>query len=262
MADRDGTFAGDRLFYRAWDAPTPAGTVVLSHGYAEHSGRYEHVGAAFADAGFTTWALDHAGHGQSEGERGSIGSIPSAVADLDAFVDLAAEGLPTFLVGHSMGGLIAAAYAEDHQDRLAGLVLSGPALAVNEALAALADMDEIPEMPLGPLVSRDPTVVAAYENDPLNYLGPIPRSMLTAFADVEKVRARLGEITVPVLVMHGGDDALVPPLASEDVAALVASTDMTLDIRPGLYHEIFNEPEQAEVIATVLDWIGTRTPAR
>jgi acylglycerol lipase len=262
MADRDGTFAGDRLFFRAWDAPAPVGTVVLAHGYAEHSGRYEHVGAAFADAGYTTWALDHAGHGQSEGERGSIGSIPSAVADLHAFVDLTAADGPVFLVGHSMGGLIAAAYAEDHQDRLTGLVLSGPALAVNEQLAALAELEEIPEISLAPLVSRDPAVVAAYENDPLNYLGPMPRSMLTTvFAEVEKVRARLGEITVPMLVMHGGADGLVPPVASEDVAKAVSSSDVTLDIRPGLYHEVFNEPEQVEVIATVVDWIRSRPPA-
>jgi acylglycerol lipase len=261
MADRDGVFAGDRLFYRAWDAPSPVGTVVLAHGYAEHSGRYEHVGAAFADAGYTTWALDHTGHGQSEGERGSIGSIPSAVADLDAFVDLITADGPVFLVGHSMGGLIATAYAEDHQDRLTGLVLSGPALAVNEQLAALAELEEIPEISLAPLVSRDPAVVAAYENDPLNYLGPMPRSMFTVFADIQKVRARLSEITVPVLVMHGGSDGLVPPVASEDVASSVSSSDVTLDIRPGLYHEIFNEPEQAEVIATVVDWIRARPPA-
>jgi alpha-beta hydrolase superfamily lysophospholipase len=114
---------------------------------------------------------------------------------------------------------------------------------------------------LAPLVSRDPAVVAAYENDPLNYLGPMPRSMFTVFADVEKVRARLGEITVPVLVMHGGSDGLVPPVASEEVAGSVSSSDVTLDIRPGLYHEIFNEPEQAEVIATVVDWIRARPPA-
>src|SRR4051812_49234333 len=103
MTTREGRFGADDLYYRVWDATTPRATVVLSHGYAEHSGRYEHVGNALAQAGFTTWALDHYGHGQSGGERASIGSLPRAVANVDALVDLATDGAadPTFVIGHS-----------------------------------------------------------------------------------------------------------------------------------------------------------------
>ena len=120
----------------------------------------------------------------------------------------------------------------------------------------LREMDEIPHVPPAPMVSRDPEVVAAYENDPLNYLGPMPRAMLDAFADIALVRDRLAEITVPVLVMHGGSDALVPAQAAEDIAKGVSSDDVTLKVWPELYHEIFNEPEQAEVIGTMIDWLG------
>lgn len=259
MTTREGRFGDDDLFYRVWDADAPRAVIVLAHGYAEHSGRYEHVGAALAGAGFSTFALDHFGHGQSGGERASIGSLPRAVANVDALVDLAEKehpDLPRFVLGHSMGGLIATAYAEEHQDRLQGLVLSGAAVAVNEALLALRDLEEIPVLPLGPLVSRDPEVVKAYESDPLNYLGPMPRSMLDAFAEIAGVRDRLPEITLPILVMHGEADALIPAQASQDVAANVSSKDVTLTIWPELYHEIYNEPEQAEIIAATIEWLG------
>ena len=259
MSDREGRFAGDRLFYRVWDTTAPVASVVLAHGYAEHSGRYEHVGVALAAAGFRTWALDHHGHGHSQGDRADIRSLGEAVSDVDGFVDLVvaeARDAPVFLVGHSMGGLIATAYAEDHGDRLRGLVLSGAAVAVNPTLEAMREMDEIPHVPLAPMVSRDPEVVAAYESDPLNYLGPMPRAMLDAFAEIALVRDRLAEITIPVLVMHGGADALVPAQAAEDIAKGVSSDDVTLKVWPELYHEIFNEPEQAEVIGTMIDWLG------
>lgn len=257
-------FAGGRLYYRHWDCPGSAGAeVVIAHGFAEHCGRYEHVAAALNTAGMSVWALDHQGHGRSEGNRADIGSVDSAVADLDSFIDVVRRSspeAPTYLIGHSMGGLIAAAYAEEHQDRLAGLVLSGALLYVAPEVAALADLPEIPDLGLADAVSSDPAVVQAYKDDPLVYLGPPPRNFIESFGQVESVRERLNELTLPILAMHGSADVLVSPQALRDVVGSVASEDLTAIFWPGLWHEIFNEPRKAEVLSTMTAWIRARLP--
>ena len=258
----EGRFAGGRLYYRRWDIPDPAkAQVVISHGFAEHSGRYAHVASALNAAGFSAWALDHRGHGQSEGDRADIESVSSAVADLDLFVDVVRATVPAgplFLVGHSMGGLIAAAYAEDHQERLKGLVLSGALLYVAPEIAALAELEEIPDLGLADAVSSDPAVVQAYKDDPLVYLGPPPRRFIESFGQVEAVRSRLKELTLPILAMHGSADLLVSPQALRDLVASASSDDLTAVLWPGLWHEIFNEPRKSEVISTMVDWIAAR----
>jgi alpha-beta hydrolase superfamily lysophospholipase len=259
----EGRFAEDRLYYQAWPVEPARGHVIISHGFAEHSGRYAHVAAALNEEGLAVWAPDHRGHGQSQGERANIESVWSAVADLDLLVDVvrrAAPDAPVFLVGHSMGGLIAAAYAIEHQDRLHGLALSGALLHIAPELLSLADLPEIPDLGLADAVSRDPQVVSAYKEDPLVYLGPPPRGFLEAAGQVEEVRARLPELTLPVLVMHGSGDLLVSPQALRDVVASVASEDVTSVLWPGLWHEIFNEPERDAVIRTLREWITARLP--
>jgi alpha-beta hydrolase superfamily lysophospholipase len=255
----EGRFAGGRLFYRWWRPDGAAkGHVVLAHGYAEHSGRYGHVAEALADGSFSVWAPDHRGHGHSEGDRANIESVAAAVGDLDEFVDTVRKEVPDgplFLVGHSMGGLIATAYAQDHQERLAGLALSGPLVHVAPELAALSDLEEIPDLGLADAVSTDPGVVQAYKDDPLVYLGPPPRDFLRAAGQVDEVRARFGELSLPVLVMHGSGDLLVSSQALRDVVAGVASQDLTARLWPGLWHEIFNEPQRDQVIAFLTAWL-------
>lgn len=256
-----GRFADGRLAYRAWPVDRPRGQVVIAHGFAEHGGRYAHVAAALNSASLSVWAPDHRGHGRSEGERANIESVWSAVADLDLFVDLvrsqAPDG-PLFLVGHSMGGLIATAYAEEHQDRLSGLVLSGALVHIAPELVAMADAEDIPDLGLADAVSRDQTVVQAYKEDPEVYLGPPPRGFLRAAGQVEEVRGRFGQLSLPVLVMHGSADLLVSPQALRDLVGGVSSEDLTAVIWPGLWHEIFNEPEKDRVIATMAGWIAER----
>jgi acylglycerol lipase len=255
----EGRFAADRLYYRSWRPESPPRRqVVLSHGFAEHSGRYHHVAEALVETGLSVWAPDHRGHGRSEGTRADIESVWEAADDLNRFVDVvrdrAPEG-PLFLVGHSLGGLIAAAYAERYQDRLTGLALSGALLHVAPEVVALADLDEIPDLGLADAISSDPAVVQAYKDDPLVYLGPPPRGFLRAAGQVEEVRDGLADLSLPLLVMHGSADLLVSPQALKDIVMGVASPDVTARLWPGLWHEIFNEPQQARVIAVLCGWI-------
>jgi alpha-beta hydrolase superfamily lysophospholipase len=235
--------------------------VVLSHGFAEHSGRYGHLGSPLADAGLWVWAADHRGHGQSEGARADIESVWAAADDLGSFVGTVRDqvpGGPLFLVGHSMGGLIATAFAEQHQDQLTGLALSGPLLHVAPEVLALAELEEIPDLGLADAVSSDPAVVQAYKDDPLVYLGPPPRGFLESVGQVEEVRAQLGKLTLPLLIMHGSADLLVSPQALKDVVAAVSSNDLTARLWPGLWHEIFNEPRRDDVLAFLTGWITER----
>ncbi|MCU1448544.1 MAG: ytpA 1 [Acidimicrobiales bacterium] len=258
MTDRGGRFAGDRLYYRAWDHQTPRAHVVVAHGVVEHSGRYEHVAARLQEAGCAVWALDHRGHGQSEGARADIGSIQATVDDLDLFVDLVAEAArekPLFLVGHSMGGLIATAYAEQHQDRLRGLALSAPVLVVPPEMLALADLDEIPDIGLADAISSDPAVVAAYRADPLVHQLPPPPNFFRTMHEAAGVREALAQLTLPILVMHGSGDLLVPAQALREVVVRVASEDVTARVWPRLFHEIFNEPQRDAVLDLLVSWI-------
>jgi lysophospholipase len=247
-------------YYQVWRGSAPRASVVLSHGYAEHSGRYAHVAARLVDAGLDVYAVDHRGHGRSPGERGDIVSWEVVVADLDALVDVAAaDGLPVFMVGHSLGGAIAIAYALAHQERLAGLTLSAPALEVAPELLALAELPEIPPLPLADGVCSDPRVVAAYKSDPLVYQGPPPRNVLVLMAQApESLVSRLPELTVPVQVMQGSADPLIPLGALRSVVAGVSSPDLVAQVWPGLFHEIFNEPTDGAVLDALAGWISVR----
>jgi alpha-beta hydrolase superfamily lysophospholipase len=262
MHDGEGRLADGALYYRSWSASSAIADVVLAHGYAEHSGRYDHVATALAARGLNVWAIDHRGHGQSQGDRGDIGSWESVVSDLNELVDLAAgqgAGGPMFLVGHSLGGAVSIAYALAHQDRLAGLSLSAPAIKLPAELLALAELPEIPPLSLAGLVSSDPAVVQAYADDPLVYLGPPPANLLLGvMATVDSLVARLPELTLPIQIMHGSADALIPSEALKMVVEGVSSTDLVARLWPGLFHEIFNEPTDGAVVGSLVDWVSDR----
>jgi lysophospholipase len=259
--DREGRLKDGAIYYQVWDTQEPRAVALVSHGYAEHCGRYDHVAKALNDAGVVVYALDHRGHGHSAGDRGDIESWDAAVADFDLLTDLAVAehpDEPRFLVGHSMGGAIAIAYAEAHQDRLAGLSLSAPAIVFPPEVLALADLPEIPELPLADAVCSDPAVVQAYKDDPLVYEGPPPRSLVTAFAGATALVDRLADITIPVQIMHGSADLLVPVDAYKAVVLGVSSDDVVARLWPGLYHEILNEPTGGAVVGALVAWIAAR----
>ena len=247
------------LHVRAWDHEEPSHLVVISHGYGEHIGRYDHVAAALGEHGAAVYGLDHLGHGRSDGEPALIADFNAVVDDLHLLVGRArAEhpGLPLVLVGHSMGGLIATRYAQRHGDGLAGLVLSAPLLG-NPGSAFLLGLDPLPEIPIDPSVlSRDEAVWEGYRTDPLNYHGGFKRPTLAAMAAaILDAALDSPRVTGPVLWQHGEADQLVPMAGSERQIDLLANADVERRIYPGARHEIYNETNRAEVLADTTRFI-------
>ena len=278
MTERDGTLIGAggvSIFWRAWLPPGPCrAMVVISHGLGEHCGRYPQVAERLVRDGYAVYALDHRGHGRSGAPRALIDRMGNVVADLDALVLLAAgehPGLPVVLLGHSMGGLVALCYAMRHQDRLQCLILSAPLAALEAASPAVRMAAKVlsavaPRLPVvavdAKLVSRDPAVVEAYVADPLVHHGKVPaRTAAELAAAVESLPSCVGAITLPTLIMYGTADGLCPPAGSVMVNERIGAADHTLTSYPGLYHEIFNEPEQEQVMDDMCAWLGARVSA-
>jgi alpha-beta hydrolase superfamily lysophospholipase len=255
--------AGTRgeVVVHTWEDDAARYVVLLAHGYGEHARRYEHVAAALVADGAVVYAPDHHGHGLSEGERALVDDLDLGVDDLHLVGEQAAAdypGLPTVLIGHSMGGLIATRYAQRFGAELTALVLSGPAVGGNPDLLALAQMDPIPEVPIDPAVlSRDESVGAAYADDPLVYHGPFRRETLIGLgAAVEAVASGPTFGALPTLWIHGEDDQLVPVVHTRPAIEAVAGESFESKLYPGARHEIFNEINQDEVIADVLAFLG------
>lgn len=264
---------GTRIVYDVWrpDGP-PTGILLLAHGLGEHARQYDHVVARLTGLGLVVYAPDHRGHGRSGGKPIELREWSEFTDDLHQLSAIAITenpGLDRFLLGHSMGGAISLSYALDHQDELAGLILSAPAVDVATGKPKVViEIGKLlgrfaPGVPVETLdakaVSRDPAVVAAYESDPLVYHGKvkagIARGMIIA---AESFPARLPSLTLPMLVMHGTEDHLADISGSRMIASRTGSKDLTFKAYDGLYHEVFNEPEQEKVLDDVVDWLRPR----
>jgi len=272
--ERNFDGVGDvRIVYDVWTPDTPPrGVVVLSHGLGEYARRYDHVAQRFGEGGLVTYALDHRGHGRSDGKRVLVRDISEYTADFDTLVRIATRehpGLKCIVLGHSMGGGIVFAYGVERPDSYDLMVLSGPAVAAQDlvsppvVLAAKVLGVVAPGLPVQELdvnaISRDPEVVAAYNNDPLVYHGRVPAGIGRALLQVgETMPQRAPALTAPLLVVHGSDDRLIPVDGSRRLVECVGSTDVELKVYPGLYHEVFNEPERYQVLDDVVSWITAR----
>jgi alpha-beta hydrolase superfamily lysophospholipase len=264
---------GVRIVYDVWtpDAP-PRAVIVLSHGLGEYARRYDHVAQCFGDAGLVTYALDHRGHGRSAGKRMLVRDISEYTADFDTLVCIATRehhGLKCIVLGHSMGGGIVFAYGVERPDNYDMMVLSAPAVAAQELVSPLMVVAAkvlgvlVPGLPVQELdvaaISRDPAVVQAYNDDPLVYHGKVPAGVGRALLQVgETMPQRAPALTAPLLVVHGSDDRLIPVDGSRRLVECVGSSDVELKVYPGLYHEVFNEPERDEVLGDVVSWILKR----
>ncbi|MBG0563891.1 lysophospholipase [Actinoplanes sp. NEAU-A11] len=250
-----------KLTARTWSGPgTATHVVVVAHGYGEHVGRYERVADALVGNGAVVYAVDHVGHGRSEGERVLVEDFEDLVADLHTLRETAEReqpGLPVVLLGHSMGGLIAARYAQQHREGLAALVLSSPVVGRWDAVAQLLALDEIPDVPLDvTTLSRDPRVGEVYAADPLVWHGPFKRATLEAMqralADIA-AGPDLGDL--PMLWIHGAEDQLVPIGGSRAGIEHLRGPDFVERVYPEARHELFNELNADEVIAEVTAFI-------
>ncbi|ORB72343.1 alpha/beta hydrolase [Mycobacterium shinjukuense] len=272
--ERHFTGVGDvRIVYDVWTPDTPPrAVVVLAHGLGEHARRYDHVTRRFGEAGLVTYALDHRGHGRSGGKRVWVRDITEFTADLDTLVGIATRenpGCQRVVLGHSMGGGIVFAYGVERPDNYDLMVLSAPAVAAQDlvpavvALAAKVLGVVLPGLPVQQLdfdaISRDPAVVQAYNADPLVYHGRVPAGIGRALLQVgETMPRRAPALTAPLLVVHGTADRLIPIEGSRRLVECVGSTDVELTEYPGLYHEVFNEPERGQVLDDVVSWICKR----
>lgn len=271
------TADGLALHVHPWPRSEARGTVLIVHGLGEHGGRYGHVAQQLNAWGWNVAGYDHRGHGRSGGARGCIGRDDALLEDLAAVIDAVRAACPgrLLLLGHSMGGLIAARFvAEGLQPQPArwhrqvdALVLSSPALAADmNALQKLllATLGRLaPDLAVGnglkpEWVSRDASVVQAYVADPLVHDRITPRLARFILDGGELVRRLAPRWRVPTLLMWAGSDRCVAPRGSAEFAAAAPSAVVEAQVFAPLYHEIFNEPEQAQVFARLHEWLLQR----
>lgn len=264
------------LFTRTWE---PAGEaragLLVVHGYAEHSGRYDALAGTATALGMRVFSYDHRGHGQSPGKRGYVCRFHDLVSDLEeqvARVAAALGNLPLYLFGHSMGGLVSIHLLVAGQSAFAGAILSSPLLAIPAhvpgwklRLSALLSATT-PWLPVDRLdasaISRDPEAVKAYVEDPLGYHGPIAaRTGAELVGGVHAAGPLLARIALPLLVMHGTADRLAPFAGGQALADLAQSPDKTFFRENGGYHELLNDTNRAEAYIAIRDWLASRIQA-
>lgn len=262
---------GTRLWLNRQEPERPARAhVYLLHGFGEHSGRYGRLAAELTGRGIALHALDHRGHGRSQGARAQVGGPQAVATDFLAF--LAAEPArpePQFLLGHSMGGPAAAQVALAAPGRFSGLVLSSPYLepgrpppaALLSALRLIRRL--LPGVSVERLssadLSRQPEEAAAYDADPLVHHGGVSaRSAWSLLEAGQQVLARAGGLQLPLLIMHGAQDAIAGVEGSRRLLAAAGSRDRRIVEFEQGFHELMNDSDRAEFYRELLDWLEDR----
>ncbi len=261
------------LFVKPWlPERKPRACVLVVHGLAEHSGRYEHVAQFLNQKGYAVFGYDMRGHGRSGGKRIYMNSFDQHVEDLDlVFNHIKSEygDLPFFILAHSMGTTVALKYLLDKSPEITGVILTGTAIMAGADISPLlislsgivgALMPRLPTVSLNSnTVSRDPAIVQAYLDDPFVYNGKLPArtgaELNRAFGYIQE---NMHNLQTPLLIMHGSADQLTNPEGSVRLHETISSVDKSLVMWPGLYHEIMNEPEKTEVLKEIGGWIEER----
>ena len=266
---------GNQIFFRSWrpDGP-PSALVVICHGVNSHSGQYEWTARQLVANGFVVYALDLRGRGKSSGERFYVEDIEEYVGDLATLVDLAKmrePGLAVFLLGHSAGGVVSCVYTLEHQGEIDGFICESFAFKVpapDVVLSIIKGLSHLtPHLRVLKLhnedFSRDPEAVRMLNADPLIAGEVQPASTVAALVRAdERLKKSFGEITLPVLIMHGTVDKATVPAGSQYFYEHAGSSDKTLKLYEGHYHDLFNDYGKEEVLADTTQWIRQHLPAR
>jgi len=267
-------YGGINLYWQCWlPEEKPRAVLIIAHGLAEHGGRYGNIVDYFVPRGYAVYALDLRGHGKSEGWRCYVEQFEHYVRDLETFVNLAKQKQPesqVYVLGHSMGSTISAAYVLQNQAEIDGLIVTGATLKPGNSVTPLqifmakAISAVLPRMGVAALdagsISQDRDVVQAYINDPLVYQGKVTARLGAELLKVMKqLRQRLSDIQLPVLIMHGTEDRLSDPQSSQLMYDNVSSLDKTVLFYKGYHHEIHNEPRRNKVLADIENWLEART---
>ena len=266
---------GIEIFYRQYRAESERARMVIAHGLGEHSGRYGNVIERLLPYGISVWVPDYRGHGQSGGKRGHVLNFVQYLTDLRLTVELAKKEMPgempCFLLGHSMGGLIAIYFAQRYPELIDGVAASSPLLgmvievpAIKKVLGSL--MSYVwPGLIMGneldaTKISHDPDVVKAYQTDSQVHGSVSARFFTELMAAMESVNQQASTLSVPVLMQVAGDDYLVNADSSKLFFEKVTLEDKTLCVYDGLYHEIYNAPEddKEKVLDDLEAWLEQR----
>lgn len=265
-------FGGVRIVYDVWTPDTPPrAVVVLAHGLGEYARRYDHVAQCFGRRAWspTRWTIAGTAARAANGRWCVTStSTPPTSTPWSASPRANTTASSASCWATAWAGIVFA-YGVERPDNYDLMVLSGPAVAAQDqvspllALAAKVLGAVVPGLPAQDLdvdaISRDPAVVAAYKSDPLVYHGKVPAGIGRALLQVgETMPQRAPALTAPLLVVHGSEDRLIPVAGSRRLVECVGSTDVELKVYPGLYHEVFNEPEREQVLDDVVSWITAR----
>ncbi len=265
-----------KIFLRSWHPENRnelKGVILIAHGYAEHSGRYDYTAKYFTDKQYSVYAPDHYGHGRSDGVKADVPNFNLFVSDLQFVLRTIKElenNIPVFLLGHSMGGAISTILASEEGDDVKGLILSGAAIRIDGGVSDIVKSISkfiAAVVPLLPLVefavegiSKDPEVIQNYKSDPYNYNGKVRARMGREMLRSEEIITGnlLAKIIIPTLILHGEKDPLVNPECSRIINSNISSSDKEMIILENLYHEILNEPEKDEVLDIIGKWLDAK----
>jgi acylglycerol lipase len=273
MQHNEGKFTGRNnfnLYSQSWlPDGNPHAVLLVVHGLAEHSSRYANVVNYFVPRGYAVYSFDLRGHGKSEGKRGYVEHFSYYLDDLKTYYDIVRQenkNAKIFMVGHSIGGTIATAFAINHPKELDGLIISAVVLKAGASVTKLTILMAkvlsflLPTMGVSPIdastISRDKAVVDAYVNDPLVYRSKISARLGTELLnEMKRLLSKISELSLPILIMNGTADRLSNPASSKMLFEGVSSKDKTLKLYNDFYHEIFNEPERQQVFTDMEAWL-------